>query len=326
MALLQTLNSELYCNSNPEQQEELAIMARVNSHTSTLFHYTKTIEALLSILGSGLRFTYCLEKYPLVPVREVGVPMISFCDIPISESVEHAEKYGSYAIGLTKKSLLECEDIRNSISPVHYYVSPKPIKPAFQELENIRRMQNELSENYSSPVIKKLIKDMDRGDYTRIDGVPNEVVLEGTRCKKHIQQNLEATCFAIGLLKPHTSYNSKKDVKETDIQVNYDECEWRIIVPEIWDMDEGTRQNWLWSAEEYKAWRGKGKKPFMGDARVTFSVDCISCIVVGTEKEIPAFIQKLEELNTICEEPLSQEQKNLLFTKVISFERIKKDF
>ena len=64
----------------------------------------------------------------------------------------------------------------------------------------------------------------------------------------------------------------------------------------------------------------------MGDARVTFSVDCISCIVVGTEKEIPAFIQKLEELDTICEEPLSQEQKNLLFTKVISFERIKKDF
>ena len=45
----------------------------------------------------------------------------------------------------------------------------------------------------------------------------------------------------------------------------------------------------------------------MGDARVTFSVDCISCIVVGTEKEIPAFIQKLEELDTICEEPLSQE-------------------
>lgn len=92
MALLQTLNSELYCNSNPEQQEESAIMARVNSHTSTLFHYTKTIDALLSILGFGLRFTYCLERYPLVPVREVGVPMISFCDIPISESVEHAEK------------------------------------------------------------------------------------------------------------------------------------------------------------------------------------------------------------------------------------------
>ena len=91
-------------------------------------------------------------------------------------------------------------------------------------------------------------------------------------------------------------------------------------------MDKGTEQSWLWSKEEYEAWRGEGPKPFMGDAKVTFSVDCISFLVVETEQEIPSFIQKLGELKTLCEEPLTQEQKSLLFSKVISFERIKKDF
>lgn len=167
---------------------------------------------------------------------------------------------------------------------------------------------------------------MESGNYTRVNDIPNEVVMEGYRCKKHIQQNLEATCFAIGLLKPHTSYRRRKDEEECVIQVNYDECEWRIIAPEVWDMEKGTEQNWLWSQEEYDVWRGKGAKPFMGDSKVTFTVDCISSIFVATEREIPAFIQKLGELDSLCEEPLSQEQKNLLFSKVISFERIKKDF
>ncbi len=79
-------------------------------------------------------------------------------------------------------------------------------------------------------------------------------------------------------------------------------------------------------AKNYKTWRGEGPKPFMGDAKVTFSVDCVSFLVVESEQEIPAFIKKLGELTNLCEEPLTQEQKSLLFSKVISFECIKKDF
>ena len=100
MALLKNLNSKLYYN-NPEQPKELAIMARSNSHTSTLFHYTKTASTLLSILQDGFRFTYCLEDFLLLKQENIGIPMISFCDIPINDSVEHSKKYGYYAIGLT---------------------------------------------------------------------------------------------------------------------------------------------------------------------------------------------------------------------------------
>lgn len=325
MALLQSIKSELYQSDSVELQI-FSNLARANSHISTLFHYTKTVDALLSILKEGLRVTYCLEEYPIWPVgKKIGVPMISFCDIPIRDSIEHVQKYGPYAIGLTKDSLLENELIRNLISPVHYYISPNPIKPAFQELEEIRRLQKKLSEDFTL-ADKEQIKAMEMGDYTRVDGISNETVLEGRRCEKHIQQNLEATCYAIGLLKPHTSYVLRKDKEKYVRQINYDECEWRIIVPEIWDMDKGTEQGWLWTEKEYEAWRGDGVKPFIEDKGVTFSVDCISFVIVETEQEIPSFIQKLDELEVLCGEPLTVEQKKLLFSKVISFERIRRDF
>lgn len=330
MALLKDLNPKLYYN-NPEQPKELAIKSRSNSHTSTLFHYTKTANKLLSILKEGFRFTYCLEEYYLLKNGNIGVPMISFCDIPIRDSIEHSEKYGCYAIGLTKDALFECEEILKRISPVHYYISPEPIKPVFQELENIRRMQKELASDRFGTEVKEQIKLMEKRGYTRIDGTSNDIVLEGRTYKNHIQQNLVETCLGIGLLKPYISYNWKKK----KFQKNYDECEWRIIEPEVWNMDEGTTFSWLWSKHEYDMWRGKGPKPFIkvlddekhkSYAGITFTVDCISFIIVKTEKEIPLLIKRLENLNTLCGETLTQEQKDLLFSKVISFERIKKDF
>lgn len=332
MALLKDLNPYLYY-SNPNQPEELSIKGRSNSHTSTLFHYTKTANRLLSILKEGFRFTYCLEEYHLLKNEYIGVPMISFCDIPVNDCAEHSGKYGYYAIGLTKDSIFACEDILKQISPVHYYVSANPIKPVFQELENIRFMQKELSKDKFSPAIKEQIKALETGEYTRIDGIPYEIVMEGRKYQMHIQQNLATTCFAIGMLKPYISYNRNKK----KYQRNYDECEWRIIEPEVWDMDEGTKFSWLWSEQEYKTWRGNGAKPFIKQeneerdksnesyAGITFTVDCISFIIVKTEKEIPSFIKRLGKLKTLCRERLTQEQKDLLFSKVISFERIKKD-
>lgn len=329
MALIKNLNPKLYYN-NPEQPKELAKKSRSNSHTSTLFHYTKTANTLLSILQNGFRFSYCLEDFLLLKQENIGIPMISFCDIPINDSVEHSKKYGYYAIGLTKDALFECEEILRRISPVHYYISPDSIKPVFQEFYNIRQMQKELASDKFSSIIKERIKAMERGECARIDGIPNELVMEGTRYKMHVQQNLVATCLAIGLLKQYISYSGKQKKYHS----NYDECEWRIVEPEVWNMDEGTKFSWLWSGQEYERWRGKGKKPFIkckngdGDsyAGVTFTVDCISFIIVKTEKEIPSFIKRLGKLNTLCGNVLTQEQKSLLFSKVISFERIKKDF
>lgn len=75
---------------------------------STLFHFTSK-QGLRGILKDNFKLKYCLEKIEIEkdgqkekPI-EVGIPMVSFCDIKISEIKEHIEKYGYYGIGLKKE-------------------------------------------------------------------------------------------------------------------------------------------------------------------------------------------------------------------------------
>ena len=74
---------------------------------STLFHFTSK-SGLKGILKDNFKLKYCLEKinHREKPV-EIAIPMVSFCDIKISEIKEHIEKYGYYGIGLSKKWAFE---------------------------------------------------------------------------------------------------------------------------------------------------------------------------------------------------------------------------
>lgn len=56
-----------------------------NSHSDTLFHYTKQLDSLISILKEGLRVSYSGEQ--ITEDIFIGIPMVSFCDIPVQLSV-----------------------------------------------------------------------------------------------------------------------------------------------------------------------------------------------------------------------------------------------
>ena len=90
-----------------------------NINASSLFHFTRRFDTLQSIVKNGLRYSYAYEKYSpevmsiigqnsaLEGLKEndngVAIPMISFCDIPITRASVHMDKYGEYAIGFDKK-------------------------------------------------------------------------------------------------------------------------------------------------------------------------------------------------------------------------------
>ena len=85
---------------------------------NTLFHFTKTLDNIRNILTYNFSPRYCLERVDFLSQNDkldIAIPMICFCDIPLSQIISHVNTYGDYAIGLNKDWA-----IRNGISPVLY--------------------------------------------------------------------------------------------------------------------------------------------------------------------------------------------------------------
>lgn len=84
--------------------------------SSSVIHFTRTKSALKGILADNFRIKYCLETFR-AETKDLpyASPMVSFCDIPLSQVKEHIGKYGSYGIGLTKEWAT-----RQRLSPVQY--------------------------------------------------------------------------------------------------------------------------------------------------------------------------------------------------------------
>ena len=98
--------------------------------TDSIIHYTKKISSLRSILKEGFKIKYCAEDLQLSPTNARSAhPMISFCDIPLSNSQQHFGTYGYYGIGLSKSWA-----IRNGINPVIYVDKNSRLARAISEL------------------------------------------------------------------------------------------------------------------------------------------------------------------------------------------------
>ena len=71
---------------------------------NTLFHFTDHIDKLVGILENEFYPNYSLENQEHIGpvIFEIAFPMVSFCDIPLSQTQAHTVYYGNYAIGLKK--------------------------------------------------------------------------------------------------------------------------------------------------------------------------------------------------------------------------------
>lgn len=82
-------------------------MGRISS--DTLFHFTGFNEEgfnnLLGILKHGFHPRFSFEKSKLTDSRtiEFAIPMVCFCDIPLSQIKEHLKSYGNYGIGMSRE-------------------------------------------------------------------------------------------------------------------------------------------------------------------------------------------------------------------------------
>ncbi|MFN0036172.1 MAG: abortive infection system antitoxin AbiGi family protein [Saprospiraceae bacterium] len=92
--------------------------------SNSLFHFTRELPYLKSILTEGFLPSYCLENFDIfkfiaeganVSSFEMAVPMVCFCDIPLSKVKTHMTTYGHYGIGLSKDW-----GIKYGVSPLFY--------------------------------------------------------------------------------------------------------------------------------------------------------------------------------------------------------------
>jgi hypothetical protein len=88
----------------------------MNLSANTLFHFTSKKEYLMNILDNGFFPRYCLESnFIMTDADRWAIPMVCFCDIPLSNTKKHKEKYGDYCIGLSKEWA-----IKKGLSPILY--------------------------------------------------------------------------------------------------------------------------------------------------------------------------------------------------------------
>lgn len=92
--------------------------------SNTLFHFTRKLQYLKDILSEGFLPSYCLENFDIFKfitgeeeeeIFEMAVPMVCFCDIPLSKVKSHMKTYGYYGIGLSKDW-----GIKSGVSPLFY--------------------------------------------------------------------------------------------------------------------------------------------------------------------------------------------------------------
>ncbi|MCX8532679.1 abortive infection system antitoxin AbiGi family protein [Chryseobacterium luquanense] len=164
-----------------------------------IFHYTKKISLLKSVLKNGFAPSYCIEK---VGDNNYYIPMVSFCNISIKD-VELYARYGDYGIGMSLDWA-----IKNAISPVVYTHENTKFRNIHNNINNIQ-IWNLIEQMLPNIIEAKLNGNNDNTDYSQYE--------------KIIQEVNRITVPAIQHFK-----NWKVQYKEKEI-ITYLEREWRYI-------------------------------------------------------------------------------------------------
>ena len=118
------------------------IRGLMRAKSNTLFHFTKSSEALKLILKNGFWPRYCLEDVEWLGYEEydyIAYPMVCFCEIPLSRISEHIEFYGGFGVGVTRQWAHA-----NELNPVLYTVGGNHVVNSFRELgKHISKLEEE---------------------------------------------------------------------------------------------------------------------------------------------------------------------------------------
>ncbi len=230
--------------------------------TDELFHYTK-FENLLGIINHGFQPRYSVEhtwlsfKFPNAPSAVEFIPMVSFCDIPLSMVDDHIGKYGKCAIGMNREWGGDF-----GVNPVIYIQEGSIVGTAISALGNCFR-------DYNSKEIAD-IKIVERFS----------TIMQATMDLSYFVKQYEL----------HQDY--KFFINDSDFTIKkcryYDEREWRFVpqnkIPDHWIINNKTFIDTKLLSEANKK---------MEKFTLDFTLDDIKYIVHETREQKEEIIQTL---------------------------------
>lgn len=211
--------------------------------SSSLFHFTTSLETLFKILTNGFRYSYAFERFSSKLLNDriydgvleinqtsslencgIAIPMVSFCDIPITRTLPHAERYGKYFIGFNKGLLSHM--LNPVFNPVIYGISSN-LSDAISFFSKSRKLSNQRLQylfNASRSKLEIISKDIDLSSISYnelLEKMPTEIMSE-------FDTGINGRFFSDFLLALY------KPVNGMDAYGNeccfYDEREWRAVI------------------------------------------------------------------------------------------------
>jgi len=266
--------------------------------SNTRFHFTDKIENVINILENEFRPHFCPEDLNIItpdlgsrPELEFAIPMVCFCDIPLSQARVHMKTYGRYGIGLSKEW-----GKRNKISPMLYVHENSAI------IFGVRKMLEKVFDFFSK-------------DYVHFDIKPTNILTN----IKDIANVFDELQWIMSFIKPYEGKLWRNGKYTSDKIRFYDEREWRFVpklpeefLPRILTKAEYSDQNQKYSANE------KLKEI----TALKFEPSDIKYIIVYKESEIIPIINEIERIKS----KYNEDQIKLLCSRVISSEQILEDF
>lgn len=312
----------------------------------SLFHFTRTQAVLKSILQNGLRYSFAFEGFNesvllnlytrgIIPTTEekddanyrgMAIPMISFCDIPLTRTYNHSHRYGKYLIGINKDFL--CEFYGSFINPVFYGDSGK--------VDNALRYLT-CAHGYALKYFISLIgngkHDKYKDIYEAFESNNQPKARQAlAQAPKEIRDayeyfiNLKISIEdLISYYKPTYGVNYKGEK-----QSFYDEREWRAVMPN--QIDTPFEWHYPICRDEYNEIRNDINNRLNGYENAYITIpghwfNMINHIIVPSEKKVQGIVKFIATSDKLLGyDNVTHEQRLHLISKVTSFERINTDY
>ena len=224
--------------------------------SNSVFHFTSGIRNLNSILKGEFKITYCFEVIDMKNTKYgAGMPMVSFCDIPLSQINRHIKHYGSFGIGLSKEWA-----IKNGLNPVLYLQSQSKNAELIEPFLKGQMKGNKFLKRFQ--LIKKGSKSI------VVD------IFKGER-----KANADAFKGLFMYLKNYEGEPFRNAAPSGSTIRFYNEREWRYVPNEA-DFPDNIAYEPLITQDEYKTWRSRSKKKlYFPDMALTFTAQDVCCLL-----------------------------------------------